>query len=1464
MEKDILKTDTLLELIFLAESKDSDDEVINIILPAYLHKLNCFMTAIIRKNNSQLIDKQIIPSIFGNESAWTYLRNYIINTPKDKKNGFCELIYEENFYYIYCLSEYGFLVLGRKNPFEQVFKTEFRQVVNFLGKTISQSEENKGRKETEKKLAEERQLLRIIIDNIPINIYAKDLQYRKTLANISELKHLGNSSEFEVIGKSDLDLYGEEIANNTMIEDKQVVVEGKALLNEEKHIGKDQWALISKLPLKNEVGDITGMVGISIDYTERRKIQEQLSVFLNLFDNISDAVQVNTEDGQLFYINKVASERLGIDPNQVAKYKVTDYLVIFPTLEAWKKHVEELKTKDFLSSEGINLNQKTGQEFPVEVTVKYVNINEKGFIVAISRDITERKKTEAALQTNEKKYRQLTENMLDIVWTADMQFKLTFLSPSAEKVFGEPIDIQLKRPIEEKFTPPSLKLMMTQFSQEMAKESDPNSDKNRTLKLEVEHYRADKSTFWAEINMSILRDELGNPIGIQGITQDITERKKAEHELRISEERKASLIASMSDIVYVLDNNLILNEYHNPEGCESLLDPEPFLGKQFDNIPLQEPAKSIIKNALLSCVKTRSFSKVDYYLDNNKGERFWFELHATVLNNQQGEQSGVTCIIRDRTHRRQQEDIIRQQVKLQEILIKISSVYINVNLKEVESTIQNSLQELGKFVGADRAYIFDYDFTDNSASNTYEWCEENIAPEIANLQRIPLKKLPYFLAKHTKGEEFYIGDVSALSDVEGENIKAILEPQGIKSIISIPMINADKLMGFVGFDSIKERHTYSDKEKNLLVVFSQMLVNVGERKRSESVLIQQEEKYRNIISNMNLGIIEVDKEENIQFANQSFSNISGYTIDELLTMKATIFLESADDKKLLDEKLHNRELGIYDSYELAVKNKQGEERWWFVSGAPNYNDNNELIGSIGIHLDITEQKKLEQQLEQAIIVAEKASKAKEVFLANMSHEIRTPLNVITGMVRELGKEALTERQISYVAHSETAAHHLLTIINNILDMSKIEAGEFELDNKNFSISSVASDVRSILYSRAIDKNIELRIMESSEIKRSLIGDAGRLRQILINLVGNALKFTDKGYVELKISVKNSNNYFQCLLFEVNDSGIGMSEEYIQKLFDKFSQEDGASNRRFEGTGLGMSITKELIQLMGGNIQAKSRKGIGTQVSFELNLPIGDETKLVDKNTILSAENCFRGIKVLLVEDNEMNRFIATQSLHFVGCEVIEAENGLEAIKKLKTEQFDLIFMDIQMPEMDGVEAAIQIRNTLGIKTAIVALTANAFKHDIDLYLSVGMNDYLIKPYREQDLFQKIEMYTKNKFINSEIMTIQDTEILYDLSQLKELSRGDETFVNTMLAIFKKLAETTIDQLKESLKNDDIGTINKLAHKIKPSIDSMGIVSLKDKIRQLENYNLEENSKNNLEILTAKVINVLQQVVADIQ
>lgn len=634
--------------------------------------------------------------------------------------------------------------------------------------------------------------------------------------------------------------------------------------------------------------------------------------------------------------------------------------------------------------------------------------------------------------------------------------------------------------------------------------------------------------------------------------------------------------------------------------------------------------------------------------------------------------------------------------------------------------------------------------------------------------------------------------------------------------------------------------TYQQNGKHFFCGF---LKDIEKRKFAENMLKAQEEKYRNIIANMNLGLLEVNTEEIILSANQSFCEISGYDMEELIGEHTSKFLLSAEDLKILEDKLSKRKKGVSDNYEIAVKNKNGEVRWWFISGAPNYNDDGQLIGSIGIHLDITNQKKLENELEIAKVKAEEASKAKEAFLANMSHEIRTPLNAIIGMIRELGREELSPKQQTYLSHTDTAARHLLSIVNSILDISKIEAGELELDEHDFSIQALVANIISILHGKALKKNIYLTSKISDGLCQAFKGDSARLRQILINLLDNAIKFTIEGYVSLQVELVETIDNTQAIKIIVADTGIGMDSAYLEQVFMKFSQEEKSTSRRFGGTGLGMSITNEIIKLMGGKIKVESTKGHGTQVTIQLTLTQGDIRNLSENVSVNQDE--LSGCKVLLVEDNVMNRFIARQSLDYFGCEVDEAENGKIAIDLLNKKMYDIVLMDIQMPELDGVETTKVIRNELHLTVPIIAITANAFKKDIDLYLSIGMNDYVTKPFEEKVLFEAIAGQLYSRLRTIEPTNTSNTSALYDISKLTALSRGDVDFVRNMVDIFIEHTPPALVDMQASMEIKDYILVGKLAHRIKPSIDNMGIAGLdgvaKDIELQAKSTNIDHDS-----------------------
>ncbi|MDJ1479662.1 PAS domain S-box protein [Cytophagaceae bacterium YF14B1] len=622
------------------------------------------------------------------------------------------------------------------------------------------------------------------------------------------------------------------------------------------------------------------------------------------------------------------------------------------------------------------------------------------------------------------------------------------------------------------------------------------------------------------------------------------------------------------------------------------------------------------------------------------------------------------------------------------------------------------------------------------------------------------------------------------------------------------------------------------------------------RKKNQALLEQSEEKYRNIIENMNLGLIEVDLQERIAYANQSFCLMTGYTPKELIGKKTTeiFFRENrlGEIGQNLERIQSKKRKAISDAYEICIKNKEGNDVWLLISGAPLFDDNKNFIGTIGIHLDITDQKQMEKDLRDAISKAQASVKAKEIFLANMSHEIRTPMNAILGMSRLLHKTPLNEQQISFLKAITTSAENLLVIINDILDFSKIEAGKMQMEHVDFTVKDILKQVSDIIVYKAEEKGLHIKTHIDNRISKALKGDPYRLNQILLNLAGNAVKFTHQGSVKIETRLLTETENSQCIEFIVSDTGIGIEKEKQSDIFKSFTQEDNSVTRKFGGTGLGLSICKRLIELMGGSISVFSEKGKGTTMTFTLTFEIGNSETLEQEEKLEEAENMLPDRQILLVEDNEFNRMLAITVLSNQGAIVTEAVNGLDAVQKVQKKDFDLILMDIQMPEMNGFEATSYIRSHLNKQTPIIALTANAIKGEKERCLEVGMNDYLSKPFEEKDLIHRCSVWLFKKQSTMEIKvaeTLKTQEKLYDLSQLQFISRGDKNFVCKMIQLFINSSSEAVNKFKSYHKNREFDRFYSLAHQLKPNIENMGISSLRDEIREIEqishrNYNLE--------------------------
>lgn len=474
-------------------------------------------------------------------------------------------------------------------------------------------------------------------------------------------------------------------------------------------------------------------------------------------------------------------------------------------------------------------------------------------------------------------------------------------------------------------------------------------------------------------------------------------------------------------------------------------------------------------------------------------------------------------------------------------------------------------------------------------------------------------------------------------------------------------------------------------------------------------------------------------------------------------------------------------------------------------------------------------------------VAERTANLKQQFMANMSHEIRTPMNAIVGMTRLLlGKDPRPD-QMRYLEAIRLSADNLLVIINDILDLSKIEAGKIVIENTDFSLREIIQSMRDMLLLKAEEKHIDLRVVADPQIPKRIMGDPTRLNQVLINLAGNAVKFTEHGYVEVKVALKKKENNKLWLQFDVIDTGIGIAAEYVDKIFESFTQAGSDTTRKFGGTGLGLTISKQLVTLMNGEINVRSEFGKGTVFTVVIPFEESQVQEVQERSSVVDEETmkCLNKVKLLLVEDNEFNRMVAEDTLKEVipGVIIDIAVNGEEAVKRVQQERYDVVLMDIQMPVMDGVTATKTIRalTTTAKDVKIIAMTANVLQEDVNQYFEAGMNAYVSKPFHTDELLLKMASVLEHKRNgdNVQAQPIAKTSVaeppppvipdkVTDMAFLKQFTAGSSEKMNKYIGMFLENGPKLLNTTEESLQKKDYQSLKIAAHSLKPQLSYMGV------------------------------------------
>lgn len=624
--------------------------------------------------------------------------------------------------------------------------------------------------------------------------------------------------------------------------------------------------------------------------------------------------------------------------------------------------------------------------------------------------------------------------------------------------------------------------------------------------------------------------------------------------------------------------------------------------------------------------------------------------------------------------------------------------------------------------------------------------------------------------------------------------------------------------------------------------------DITEQHRSQEIIRKSEEKYRGIMNNMELGLMEVDTNQTIIRAYDRFCEMVGYTKEELIGKNAQQLFIDEEFIKTLDNEHKERRKGRASSYELRLNKKDGGKIWAIVSGAPIFDENGVLVGSMGIHYDITERKQLEQELELAKEIAEDARQAEKQFLANMSHEIRTPLNAIIGMTHLLFDTLPSNQQYEYLDILKTSADFLLSLISDLLDMAKIEAGRIEVQNHPFDLVGLLRTNQRVFQIKLEGRPIELNLMIDARISGIYIGDDLLLNQALLNIIGNAEKFTEEGSIDISVKLKKEIDKISWIEFKIEDTGSGIAQEKLELIFQKFKQINSQGHKH-KGTGLGLAITKQLVELQGGNITVKSREGEGTTFIFNLPFQKSDAEIIQNTNEINFASSDVEGCKILVAEDNIMNQKYISSLLTKWNIDFTIALDGKKAVEQAQKQLFDVILMDIQMPNMDGYEATITIRNTknLNQKTPIIALTASAMLDQKNKAISTGMNDFITKPFAPNNLLNVIQRYLKNTNMSIEQPVEAEntnSSSLLNYDRLNELYGDDKEYAADMIQTFfdEVLPDFTI--IDELLIQNDLDAVAEHIHKVKPTLGMVGLTDLEEQIKEFEiKVKIETNTDN---------------------